>query len=180
MAMQTLGGTALKRFHRGFRRAHIAEHTISVVLQSVQYAMNVGSIFRICDAVQVESLILTGITPTPENETVLKVGRGKDRTVPWRYEAEATKPLAELKAEGHRVFALEITENAQPYYRVKWPDKVCLVAGHEDHGITRSTLLQCDDAVFVPMWGKGLSLNVHVALAVVLFHIRYLELRGEV
>ena len=27
------------------------------------------------------------------------------------------------------------------------------------------------------MWGKGLSLNVHVTLAVILFHIRCLELR---
>ena len=31
----------------------------------------------------------------------------------------------------------------------------------------------CDAAVFIPMYGKGLSLNVHVALAVVLYHIRH-------
>ena len=46
--------------------------------------------------------------------------------------------------------------------------------GHEDHGVTRATLAVCDAAVFVPMYGKGLSLNVHVALAVVLYHIRHL------
>ena len=32
-------------------------------------------------------------------------------------------------------------------------------------------LEQVDGAVFIPMYGKGGSLNVHVALAVVLFHV---------
>ncbi|MBW7959175.1 MAG: tRNA methyltransferase, partial [Candidatus Promineofilum sp.] len=53
--------------------------------------------------------------------------------------------------------------------------KTCLVVGHEDHGITKATLAACDSAVFLPMYGKGLSLNVHVALAVVLYHIRHSE-----
>jgi tRNA G18 (ribose-2'-O)-methylase SpoU len=44
------------------------------------------------------------------------------------------------------------------------------VLGNEDHGLTRSVLSLCDSSVFVPMYGKGLSLNVHVCTAVVLYH----------
>ena len=36
---------------------------------------------------------------------------------------------------------------------------------------TRSCLALCDAAVFVPMYGKGRSLNVHVSLAVVGYHL---------
>jgi tRNA G18 (ribose-2'-O)-methylase SpoU len=176
--MRALHGTPLKRFHRDFRRQHPIQHDIAVVLENVEYPVNVGSIFRIADAARIEELILTGVTPTPPNPTVVKVGRNKHRSVPWRYEKEAGKAIAERKDQGYRVFALEITEGASPYYETDWPAKICLVIGHEDQSITRATLALCDDVVFIPMWGKGLSLNVHVALAVVVFHIRYLGLAG--
>ena len=58
-----------------------------------------------------------------------------------------------------------------PYHTFVYPQKTCLVVGHEDHGITKATLALCDAAVFLPMYGKGLSLNVHVALSVVVYHI---------
>ncbi len=138
-----------------------------------------GLHFPHADAARIEELILTGITPTPPNPTIVKVGRNKHKNVRWRYEKEARKPIAELKARGYRVFALEITEEAKPYYETDWPPKTCLVIGHEDQSVTRATLALCDDVVFIPLWGKGLSLNVHVALAVAVFHIRYLGLVGN-
>jgi tRNA (guanosine-2'-O-)-methyltransferase len=170
--MRALHGTPLKRFHRDFRRAHPIRHAITVILQSVEYPVNVGSVFRIADAIRVEELILAGITPTPPHPTIAKVGRGKHTRVPWRYVETLDEAIAGLKNDGYRVYALEITGEAKPYYEVEWPGRLCLVVGHEDHGITRATLELCDEAVFVPMWGKGASLNVHVALAVVTYHIR--------
>jgi tRNA G18 (ribose-2'-O)-methylase SpoU len=177
--MRALRDTPLKRFHRDFRRRHPIQHDIAVVLENVEYPINVGSIFRIADAARIEELILTGITPTPPNPTIVKVGRNKHRNVPWRYEKEAGKAIVELKDQDYRVFALEITAGARPYYETDWPAKTCLVVGHEDQSVTRTTLELCDDVAFIPMWGKGLSLNVHVALAVIVFHIRYLGLAGR-
>ncbi len=43
--------------------------------------------------------------------------------------------------------------------------------GNEDHGVTRAALALCDTSVFVPMLGKGKSLNVHISAAVALYHI---------
>jgi tRNA (guanosine-2'-O-)-methyltransferase len=176
--MRALRGTPLKRFHRDFRRRHPIRHAIAVILQSVEYPVNVGSIFRIADATRIEMLILTGITPTPPHPTIAKVGRGKHGRVPWRYEEGPDHAISELKADGYRVYALEIAEGAKPYYEVEWPERACLVVGHEDHGVTQATLGLCDEVVFVPMWGKGASLNVHVALAVVVYHIRYRGVAG--
>lgn len=178
--MRALYGTSLKRFHRDFRRKNPIQHDIVVVLQNVEYPVNVGSIFRIADAARIEELILTGITPTPPDPTIVRVGRNKHRHVRWRYEKELGRPIAELKERGYRIFALEIAEGAQPYFEVDWPSKTCIIVGHEDHGITRATFALCDAVVFIPMWGKGKSLNVHVSLAVVVFHIRYLGLVGNI
>ena len=173
-----LRGTDLKRFVRRYRRERPALPRIVFLLQSVEYPVNVGSTFRIADACGVEEVILCGITPTPPNPTIAKVARGKENRVAWRYVKEASHALEELRAEGYRVCGLEVTEAAVPYCSYVPSEKLCLVVGHEDHGITQATLSLCDDAVFVPMYGKGLSLNVHVALAVVTYHVLHGQAGG--
>jgi tRNA (guanosine-2'-O-)-methyltransferase len=143
------------------------------LLQSVEYPANVGSIFRVADGAAVSELVLTGITPTPPHPTIDKVGRFKSLKVPWRYEQDPVQAIHNLKADGYHVVAIELADTAVPYHTYPYPPKTCLVVGHEDHGITKATLAACDTAVFLPMYGKGLSLNVHVALSIVLYHIRH-------
>lgn len=179
--MRQLRGTELKRFLREYRRAHPLQHDITVLLQNVEYAINVGSIFRVADGCAVEELILSGITPTPPHPSILKAGRGKDRQVSWRYVETPDEALAELRGEGHRICAIELTDRAVPYDAYHYPERICLVVGHEEHGIPPHVLQLCDDAVFVPMYGKGRSLNVHIALAIVCYWIRSsaCERRGD-
>jgi len=169
--MKPLIGTELKRFLREYRRHHTPGIELAALLQSVEYPVNVGSIFRLADGADLVELILTGITPTPPNPTIDKVGRFKSRRVSWRYEADPVKAIGELKAGGFHMVALEITDTAVPYHQYAYPHKTCLVVGHEDHSITKATLAACDAAVFIPMYGKGQSLNVHVALGIVAYHI---------
>ncbi|MBP6788734.1 MAG: hypothetical protein KA170_14175 [Candidatus Promineofilum sp.] len=171
--MRPLIGVDLKRFVRDYRRAHKPRRDLVALLQSVEYPANVGSIFRLADGAGVSELVLTGITPTPPNATIDKVGRFKSLRIPWRYEADPVVAVEGLKANGYQVVAVELTDDAAPYHQFDYTPKVALVVGHEDHGVTKATLAVCDAAVFVPMYGKGLSLNVHVALAVVLYHIRH-------
>jgi tRNA G18 (ribose-2'-O)-methylase SpoU len=54
-------------------------------------------------------------------------------------------------------------DTAVPCHHFTYPQKTCLIVGHEDHGVTKAVLAECDSSVFIPMVGKGLSLNVHVA-----------------
>ncbi len=171
--MRPLIGVDLKRFVRDYRRAHKPGRDLVALLQSVEYPANVGSIFRLADGAGVSELVLTGITPTPPNATIDKVGRFKSLRIPWRYEADPVVAVEGLKASGYQIVAVELTDDAAPYHQFDYAQKVALVVGHEDHGVTKATLAACDAAVFVPMYGKGLSLNVHVALAVVLYHIRH-------
>jgi tRNA (guanosine-2'-O-)-methyltransferase len=167
--MKQLRGTPLKRFLRTLQRPVQTE--LVIVCQSVAYPVNVGSVFRIADALDATELVLTGITPTPPNPTISRVGRDKDRRVPWRYEKRPEAALEDLREEGFWIAALEITNRCQPYYAVEYPQRVALVLGNEDHGVTAACLSRCDTSVFVPMYGKGRSLNVHVSLAVVGYHL---------
>lgn len=168
--MKQLRGTALKRFVRSLPSPPSPRELV-VVCQSVAYPVNVGSIFRIADALDVAELVLTGITPTPPHPTISKVGRRKEARVPWRYVERPETALRELREQGYWLAALEITNVCQPYYARHYPSRVALVLGNEDHGVTRNCLALCDAAVFVPMYGRGKSLNVHVSLAVVGYHL---------
>lgn len=168
--MRQLYGTPLKRFLRSLPPPPSSAELV-IVCQSVAYPVNVGSIFRIADALDVSEVVLTGITPVPPHPTISKVGRSKDQRVRWRYVERPESALEELRAAGFWLAALEITTSCQPYYAVDYPQRVALVLGNEDHGVTRSCLSQCDAAIFVPMYGKGRSLNVHVSLAVVGYHL---------
>jgi tRNA (guanosine-2'-O-)-methyltransferase len=169
--MKPLVGTELKRFLREHRRRERPAIDLVFLLQSVEYPYNVGSIFRLADAAGAEEVILTGITPTPPNPTIAKVGRLKEAAVPWRYERTPDEPLGELRGRGYRIVALELTDRSVPYTTLDAIDRICLVVGHEDHGVTKATLALCDSAVFVPMYGKGRSHNVHTSLAIVAYHL---------
>jgi tRNA (guanosine-2'-O-)-methyltransferase len=168
--MNQLRGTPLKRFLRSLPSPPVPMELV-IVCQSVGYPVNVGSIFRIADALDVQDLVLTGITPTPPHPKISKIARSKERRVPWRYVERPEAALDELRGRGYWIAALEITDRCQPYYAVDAPEKVALVLGNEDHGVTRACLALCDAAIFVPMYGKGQSLNVHVSLAVVGYHL---------
>ncbi len=173
--MKPLYGTSLKRFLRDYKRQHRPQKEIAAILQSVEYPANVGSCFRLADGVGFSHLILTGITPTPPNPTIDKVGRYKSKNVAWRYESDPLPAISEMRGNGYQIVAVELCDLAVPYFEYAYEQKTCLVVGHEDHGITRDVLAACDAAVFLPMYGKGLSLNVHVALSVVSYHVLHVN-----
>ena len=169
--MKALIGTDLKRFLRNYKRRNRPSRSVSILLQSVEYPANVGSIFRLAEGAGVEELILTGITPTPPHPTIDKIGRFKSKKVSWRFYDSPLEGVDYAKGKNLQVIALELTDRSTPYFEFEYAEKICLVAGHEDHGVTRSTLDKCDASVFIPMYGKGRSHNVQTALAIVLYHI---------
>lgn len=169
--MRPLVGTDLKRFLRDYKRQNRPDREISILLQSVEYPANVGSIIRLAEGAGVSDLLLTGITPTPPHPTIDKIGRNKSKKIRWRYLETATAGIDLVKSLGYEVLALELTNTAVPYCQYDYSQKVCLVAGHEDHGVTKATLAACDGSVFIPMYGSGRSHNVHTALAIVIYHV---------
>jgi 23S rRNA (guanosine2251-2'-O)-methyltransferase len=173
--MKQLRMTEQKRLYRQFKYPNLE---LVFILQSLAKEVNVGSAFRIADACRVQEMFLTGITPAPPNPTLRKASRGKEKVVPWTYLDDPREIILELKRDGFLVCAIEITDASVPYYQLDYPDKVCLIVGNEDHGVTRQTLALCDEAIFIPMYGKGRSLNVHTALAVVSFHVLYRRARA--
>ncbi len=161
--------TGVRKLHRELFPDSAREMHLSFLLQDWEDPYNVGGMFRVADACGARELILTGRTPTPPHPQIHVTSLGHHRRVSWRQIERYNDACGKLKSEGYSLVAVEIAEQAVHYQEYDYPKKVCLVLGNEVQGIYSSVMKQMDGAVLIPMAGKGRSLNVHVAAAVVAF-----------
>ena len=149
---------------------------IYLILENIQYARNVASIFRTADAAGVKKILLTGISKTPPFGKELKqVSRNKEGSVEWKYYEETFDAIKEAKQNGFLIVAIELTDASINLYdlqnRLRDVKKICFVAGSEVFGIKKVTLERSDLAVTIPMYGRGASLNVSTSVGIALYSI---------
>jgi len=161
--------TAIRRLHERYAAQYGREMTIAFLLQDWDDPYNVGGMFRVADAVGAKELIMTGHTPLPPHPQIHVTSMGHHRRIPFRYFERHEEAVARLKLEGYHLVAIEMTTDSVHYKDYTYPERVCFVVGNEVNGVYNKVLAMCDGAVFIPMAGKGKSLNVVVAAAVVAF-----------
>lgn len=143
---------------------------IVFLLQDWDDGYNVGGLFRVADACGATELVMTGKTPTPENNPQVGVtSMGAHRKVPWRHFARHDEACQFLLDHGYTLVAVEVADESVPYHQFQYPSRCALVLGNEGAGVYGSVMKKCEHAVFIPMRGKGRSLNVHVAASIVAF-----------
>lgn len=141
---------------------------LTVLVDNVRSAWNVGSILRSADGFGFSHAFLCGITPTPDVDAVRKTALGADDFVPWSYHKDAVKLVKGLKKEGWVIWALEEEERAKPLKKIKrkTDQRTVLIAGSEVTGVDPELLGLCDDIFYIPMHGEKRSFNVAVAFGV--------------
>ena len=144
---------------------------VTVVLANVRSAQNVGAFFRTGDAFAVERIVLCGITATPPSRDIHKTALGAEMTVSWSYCASTVGCIAQLRAEGYAVYAVEQVEGAVMLdeFRAVPGVKYALVFGNEVDGVGQEAVDRCDGAVEIPQAGTKHSVNVSVSGGVVLW-----------
>lgn len=149
-----------------------SDRRIRLLGHNIRSLWNVGSFFRTCDALQIETLYLTGYTGCPPRKEITKTALGADETVAWESQRDPLPILLALKVEGWSLVALEIVPDAQPLHAFSPSEKVCLIVGHELTGVPSEILSLCHHIVAIPMLGTKESLNVAVAAGIALHHLR--------
>jgi tRNA (guanosine-2'-O-)-methyltransferase len=162
-----------KRLHREWRRR--TERPLGLLLDSVQTPFNVGAIFRTAAAFRVAHVWLAGASATPDHDKTRKTSLGTERLVPWSEVATVAEGAAAARNLGMAVVGVELTRGAAPLASSDLGDGVCLVLGHESHGLSSAALAACDRFAYVPTPGKVASLNVATAAAIALYEARRQE-----
>ncbi|MCL6219349.1 TrmH family RNA methyltransferase [Zunongwangia pacifica] len=146
---------------------------VSLVLDHISGEANIGSIFRLSDAFHVEEIIFCGIEPNLSSNRLKKTSRSTHEYVNFQFSENSSTIIKQKKAEGYKIIALEITQNSipLPQLQLKHSEKVVLVAGHENFGISEEVLNLCDHIVHIPMFGNNSSMNVAQAIGISLYEI---------
>jgi len=150
----------------------IKRRPIYIVLDNVLDTYNVGSIFRLADAIAAQEVVLCGQTETPPNSRIHKAAVGTEEWINWRYFKTASEFLKDFKGQ---IVAVEQDSRSASIINFQFSIfknyPVAIVIGHETDGISKDVLDMADIIVEIPMEGINKSLNVHVAASIVLYKL---------
>ena len=154
---------------------NIKRNPITLVLDNVLDTYNIGSLFRLADAIAAEKIYLCGGTETPPSSRIHKSAVGTENWTPWVYKDSALEAVKELKANNVQIISVEQDERAISYKDLKFGDifhfPAAIVLGHETDGVQKEVLDISDLIVELPMFGINKSFNVWGSAAVIAFKL---------
>jgi len=168
-----------KRSMADLNRISIAEFRVAekfpviIVLDNIRSLNNIGSVFRTADAFRLEGLFLCGITATPPHREIHKTALGATDSVNWRYFETTAGAVNHLAENGWRIVAVEQVEEGTMLQAFNPPpgEKLAFVFGNEVNGVDDDVLALCHEAIEIPQSGTKHSINVSVAVGIVIWDI---------
>lgn len=157
-------------------------HDLTIVLDNLRSAHNVGSIFRLAECAGLAEVITTGITPAPPHPALLKTALGTAERVRTRHVPSALDAVVQLQARGVRVCAAETVEGSLSLFSDEHSEDggrlalalrppLALVLGNELVGVDARVLRTCDSVIHLPTFGVKNSLNVATCASALVYDI---------
>jgi len=153
------------------------QYPLSIIASDLSSPLNVGSLFRLSDALGIKTLYLCGDTPAPPNAKINKTSRSAEKYVAFESHDNAEELIVTLKQSGSIIIALEITtdsldiNSAEFKSVIKQSQSVSLILGSENSGVNEKLLALAEVAVYIPMSGNNSSMNVVTAASIACFEI---------
>ena len=146
---------------------------LSLVLDNIRSANNVGSLFRTADCFALRHVYLCGITATPPHRDILKTALGATDTVDWSYHEDCATLSQDLLRAGPQVVALEQTQRSTPLtaYTAPPATPLLLVVGNEVQGVAQTVIDQCHQTLEIEQFGTKHSLNVAVSAGIAVWEL---------
>lgn len=141
-----------------------------LLIDAVQDPGNLGTMIRTADAAGIDAVVLGEGTADPYNGKTLRSAQGSHFHIPI-----LKRPLEafvdDLKARGVAIYGTAL-QNGEAYQSVKAEEAFALIVGNEGAGVSNALLHKTDLNLYVPLYGQAESLNVAVAAAILLYHLR--------
>lgn len=150
---------------------NIKRNPIYLVLDNVLDTYNIGSLFRLADAIAAEMVYICGKSEYPPNSRIHKAAVGTENWTPWEKADETIQVIKKLSDEGVTIISVEQNEKSISYKDLVAPFPCAIVIGHETDGVSSEVLSESDIIVELPMYGINKSLNVWGTAAVVSYKV---------
>jgi tRNA G18 (ribose-2'-O)-methylase SpoU len=149
----------------------IKHNPIYLILDNVLDTYNIGSLFRLADAVAAEKIYLCGECETPPSTRITKAAIDTEKWVSWEYRKSAAEIAQELKKQDVMIISLEQDEKSQSYDKIEYKFPVAIVVGNETYGVSDEVRQVSDAIAEIPMHGINVSLNVVVSTGILVYEI---------
>ncbi|MDA1007585.1 MAG: RNA methyltransferase [Planctomycetota bacterium] len=149
--------------------------TLLLACEDISNMDNAGALFRDAAAFGVDGVLLSPDSHDPLYRKCLRTSMGHALSIPFARSEDLPQSLTMLASQGFRIIATVIDPSATPVEQVaraSKPSPVVLVVGHEHRGLSPAILASCTEHSRIPMADGVDSLNVAVAAAVHLHHLR--------
>ena len=148
------------------------------VLENVVNPTNVGAIFRLAAALNMDAVLLTPACSDPLYRRAARVSMGTVFQVPWTFfdKKKVSWPdggIQLLKEMGFQTAAMALTDDSVSIddKNLMAEEKLAIVLGTEGEGLAKRTIATCDYTVKIPMMHGVDSLNVAAASAVAFWQL---------
>ncbi|WP_025743158.1 TrmH family RNA methyltransferase [Aquimarina pacifica] len=146
---------------------------ITLVCDRVNSPANIGSLFRIADSFGIKQIYFCGEDITVISKRMQRTARATEKNMVYHQVDDSSIAIAQLKSEGYTILALEITDTSIPTseYVLNPKEKIALVIGEENSGVSDQILELSKQHLHINMFGKNSSMNVATATAIALYEI---------
>ena len=149
--------------------AVVKKNPIYLVLDRIIDTYNIGSLFRLGDAMAVEKMYLCGDMEYPPNIKIHRAAVGTEVWVPWEKTKSTIGTIKRLKKKGVQIIAVEQNSKSIYYSDLKPQFPCAIIAGNESEGLPQEVLDEADIIVELPMFGINKSFNVWGSTAVIAY-----------
>ena len=124
-------------------------------------------------------MYLCGISGKPPRTEIRKTSLGAEEAVEWEYQKDILDVIQKVRNSGYKIIVLEHTTKSIDFQKASFTFPLCLVVGHEHHGVSEKVVELADMAIDIPMHGIKQSLNVSVAFGIAVYEmVRHLNIKN--
>lgn len=152
-------------------RKGLSRRAVAVALDAIENPHNVGAILRTCAFFGVEALVAGGGPGPVISSSMARMAEGALESVPLYQSRDLASFLRDMKSKNVFVLGADLTAGAS-LYDTEIPLPCVAVFGNEQAGLSQRVRQRCDAVVRIPGSPAMQSLNVSVAVGVVLAELR--------
>ncbi len=145
--------------------------SIVLIIDEIEDTRNFGSILRTCDAFNIDAIFYKKNNQAQINDIVNTISVGATNYLNLYNSDNLNNVINNLKKFGFWVYATTLSNNSVAYNIEQYPNKVAIIVGNENKGISPLIIKNSDMQIHIPMFGHVQSLNVSVATGIILNHL---------
>ena len=144
---------------------------IVILADNLMGEANIGSLFRLADAFNIEKIIFSGSPINLKSNRLRRTARGTFENVVFDQVENSPEVIEKYISKGYEPVALEITSDSTPLdaFNLQIESKILLIVGNERHGISQMVLDMVPIKVHISMFGNNSSMNVSQATGIALY-----------